>query len=78
MLEGGLHEFGLSPESCYLVGDSLSDLQAARRVGVTSVLVLTGNGRRARKEAEARKLVDKVAGNFTAAARWILAHRGTG
>jgi histidinol-phosphate phosphatase family protein len=78
LLEKGMSEFGLLPARSYLVGDSISDLEAARRVGVTPVLVLTGNGRRSREEARDRGLAEVVVGNFTAAARWILSHRGKG
>jgi D-glycero-D-manno-heptose 1,7-bisphosphate phosphatase len=35
----------LDLERSYLIGDSLRDLQAARAVGVTPILVLTGHGR---------------------------------
>ena len=38
-------ELGIDLASSYLVGDALSDLEAARAAGCTPVLVLTGRGR---------------------------------
>jgi HAD superfamily hydrolase (TIGR01509 family) len=40
-LEGG-HRMGVPPEQCYVVGDAVWDLLAARRAGMLSVGVLTG------------------------------------
>lgn len=37
-------EFNTSVESCYFIGDSLRDLQAARQKACKPILVLTGNG----------------------------------
>jgi D-glycero-D-manno-heptose 1,7-bisphosphate phosphatase len=68
----GLRGRRLSPERCVLVGDTAADMRAARSAGVRGVLVLTGHGRAARDEVERRKLASAVAGNLSAAARWIL------
>lgn len=44
LLEAIEAEFNTSVESCYFIGDSLRDLQAAVRKGCKPVLVKTGNG----------------------------------
>ena len=76
LIRKGLEDFRLSPSRCFLVGDTVADLEAARRAGVTPVLVLTGHGRAARKEAEERGLAEAVVRDMAAAAEWILSRRG--
>jgi D-glycero-D-manno-heptose 1,7-bisphosphate phosphatase len=44
MLREALGHFRLSPSEAVMVGDQLSDLQAARAAGVTPILVRTGKG----------------------------------
>ena len=44
MLFQGAADFGLNLSRCYLVGDKVSDLEAAGSVGCASVLVRTGHG----------------------------------
>lgn len=41
---------GINKEESYMIGDKLSDIQAGRRYGVTSILVGTGYGRQLYKE----------------------------
>ncbi len=45
MLQQAARELGLDLERCWLVGDAVSDLQAARTVGARGILVRTGRGR---------------------------------
>lgn len=67
-------ELGLDPARSYLVGDALTDLQAARAAGARGVLVLTGRGR-----AQAALLAAEpgpswpVVADLGAAVEWILA-----
>lgn len=72
MIRNGLRRFDLDPGNCFLVGDTRSDMEAGRRAGLRTVLVLTGYGRRARREVLRRKLADKITRNLAGAARWIL------
>jgi D-glycero-D-manno-heptose 1,7-bisphosphate phosphatase len=72
MIERGLGELGIARQGSFLVGDTPGDLEAGRRVGLATVLVLTGQGRRARPEVLDRALADHVAGNLSSAARWIV------
>nr|MBP7324017.1 HAD hydrolase-like protein [Deltaproteobacteria bacterium] len=66
--------------SCYLVGDKVSDLEAARAAGVKAVLVLTGFG------VQTRTLLERGAiGGISApvmpdlltAVQWIVRDRET-
>jgi len=75
MIERGLRELGIAREASFLVGDSRADLEAGRRAGVATVLVLTGHGRRSREEVLDLGLADHVAGNLSSAARWIVERR---
>jgi len=75
LVEQGLSELGIARGESFLVGDTPGDLEAGRRGGLATVLVLTGQGRRAREEVLDRSLADHVAGNLGSAARWIVATR---
>lgn len=52
MLEEIAHRFGVSLEGVPLIGDSLRDLQAAAAVGAQPILVLTGKGKKTRKDGD--------------------------
>jgi D-glycero-D-manno-heptose 1,7-bisphosphate phosphatase len=73
MIDRGLRRLGLSGRACYLVGDTAEDLMAGRRRGLTTVLVLTGHGRRHRARVRRERLADAEARDLRAAVRWILA-----
>jgi D-glycero-D-manno-heptose 1,7-bisphosphate phosphatase len=44
MLLDALRRFAIAPERAVMIGDSLRDLQAARRAGVARILVRSGHG----------------------------------
>lgn len=50
LLEEIAHRFGVSLEGVPFIGDSLRDLQAAAAVGAKPILVLTGKGKKTRKD----------------------------
>ena len=75
LIRNGLRDFDLSPSRCFLVGDHGTDLEAGRRAGLSTVHVLTGHGRRHRKDIARRKLADHVARDLGSAAAWILSAR---
>ena len=50
LLEEIAHRFGVSLEGVPVIGDSLRDLQAAVAVGAQPILVLTGKGKKTRKD----------------------------
>ena len=49
MLNMLIEEYGISNENAFAIGDSLRDLEAADRAGVTPLLVRTGNGLKTEK-----------------------------
>jgi histidinol-phosphate phosphatase family protein len=76
MIRRGLRAFGTAAADSFLIGDTASDLEAGRRAGLRTVLVLSGLGRVERGGVARRKLADHVARDLDAAARWILRSRG--
>ena len=75
MLRRGIRAFGIDPSRSFMIGDHATDLEAGKRAGLTTVLVLTGHGRRHRREVVERKLADKICRDAASAARWILEAR---
>jgi D-glycero-D-manno-heptose 1,7-bisphosphate phosphatase len=65
---------GIDLSASYMVGDSVKDLEAGRRAGTTTVLVLTGYGKGELEHQsdgwEVRP--DHVAADLRAAVSWIL------
>lgn len=53
MLLKGAREFGLELERCFVIGDSIVDIQAGNAVGATTILVQTGYGK------ETEKILDR-------------------
>ena len=75
LIRQGLREFSLKPRECFLVGDTITDMEAGRGAGLKTVLVLTGRGRRARGEVQRRKTADKIVRDIGGATVWILEQR---
>jgi D-glycero-D-manno-heptose 1,7-bisphosphate phosphatase len=75
MLWRARDEMGIDLEGSYMVGDRMSDVEAATRAGTTPILVLTGVGRRERESAEAPGAARPahVADDLLGAVEWILA-----
>lgn len=71
LLERAAAETGLPLDRAYVIGDKAGDMEAGRRVGARTVLVLTGYGR---ETVRASCPADVVAPDFGAAAQWILHH----
>ena len=74
MLERARDEMGIDLSASYMVGDSVKDLEAGRRAGTTTVLVLTGYGKGELEHQSDGWSVrpDHVAEDLRAAVRWIL------
>jgi D-glycero-D-manno-heptose 1,7-bisphosphate phosphatase len=70
-------DHGFLLDEAFVVGDKGSDIEAGRRVGCTTILVLTGEGREAAAEATG---ADRIASDLPAAAAVIatLAQEQTG
>jgi D-glycero-D-manno-heptose 1,7-bisphosphate phosphatase len=62
-------ELGFEPQDAVLVGDKGSDIEAGRRLGATTILVLTGEGAEHREAG-----ADHVAADLPAAAAIIAGH----
>jgi len=75
LLERATEEHGLDLGRCFLIGDKASDLEAGRRAGCRTVLVLTGYGAEQRAAIEASTPPDFVARDLLEAVHWILAQR---
>ena len=75
MLERARDEMGIDLAASYMVGDSVKDLEAGRRAGTTTVLVLTGYGKGelAYQSHGWRVKPDHVADDLQDAVSWILA-----
>jgi len=74
ILERARDEMGIDLSASYMVGDTVKDLEAGRRAGATSVLVLTGYGR-GELEYQSRAWTvkpDHVAADLFDAVTWIL------
>jgi D-glycero-D-manno-heptose 1,7-bisphosphate phosphatase len=74
MLLRARDEMGIDLGASYVIGDSIKDVQTAKRVGATAVLVLTGYGRGQVEHQSAEWTVrpDHVAENLLEAVNWIL------
>jgi len=65
-------QLGIRLSGSYLIGDALSDVDAALTVGATPILVLTGRGRVALAASNGRMSPSvQVCEDLLAAARWI-------
>lgn len=75
MILRAVEEHSIDPSRSWLIGDSSTDLQAARSAGVRAILVLTGYGRGEREfRVRERGLApEHVAEDLFDAVEWILA-----
>lgn len=76
LLDRACSDLGLDPARSWMVGDTTLDLELARRAGMKSVLVQTGEAGRDGKYPTARP--DRTAADLTAAADQILASTSDG
>jgi D-glycero-D-manno-heptose 1,7-bisphosphate phosphatase len=67
MVWEAMREHGFDPAAAFVIGDQVCDVQLARRVGATAVLVRTGYGEQARRACTP----DYYAEHLLDAARWI-------
>jgi D-glycero-D-manno-heptose 1,7-bisphosphate phosphatase len=72
MLLQAARELDLDLSRSYSIGDSARDLEAGRRAGCKTVLVLTGSGRRTEANWARAWQPDHVAADLRAAVTWIL------
>lgn len=78
MLKRAAQEHGIDLGRSFAVGDKVSDLEAGRRAGCRTVLVLTGYGAEAQEVFKRGDFQpDFTARDLLEAVRWILAQEGT-
>jgi D,D-heptose 1,7-bisphosphate phosphatase len=70
LLQKAIKDFNIKTDQSFFIGDSLRDLQAARKAGIKFILVLTGYGRKTLKEI-GKKTSTCVASNLFKASQWI-------
>jgi D-glycero-D-manno-heptose 1,7-bisphosphate phosphatase len=73
LLLEAMDRFQLDPTLCYVIGDSLGDLLAARAVGLPYIMVLSGRGLRSLIRPSGWGLpLSWVARDLKTAVRWVL------
>jgi D-glycero-D-manno-heptose 1,7-bisphosphate phosphatase len=75
MLLRAARELGLSLPESAMIGDKLSDLEAGRRAGCATALVLSGQGREALRRIKSRSsagVADVICSCFPRAVDWCL------
>lgn len=73
LVNKAVRRFRINPRHSFVIGDKMSDIGLARRVGSRAVLLLTGHGRKEWTQMRrGRVTVDYVAQRFSQAANWIL------
>ncbi len=77
MLLRAARDHGIDARRAFVVGDKASDLDAGRRVGCRTVLVLTGYGEQARETLhDAGFEPDHISAHLHDAVKWILREEG--
>lgn len=74
MIDQALAQFDLDIFQSYVVGDRLLDMELARNIGATGVMVLTGYGAGEVDQARERNRPAFVAADILEAVNWILSH----
>lgn len=72
MLRRAAADLGLDLEQSFVVGDKLTDIEAAHAAGARGVLVRTGYGRKEETLASGRVQPDAIVDNLMGAVSWIL------
>jgi len=77
MLKQAAEEYRIDLQRSFVVGDKVSDLDAGRRAGCRTVLVLTGHGMGARQAFKGCNFQpDYIGKDLLDAVKWILAQQG--
>ena len=73
MLEQSAKDYNLDLSSSFMIGDQLSDIEAGKRAGCRTILVLTGYGQNLVNRVNRKQLnVDYIAGDLNDAVAWLL------
>lgn len=76
MLLQAAREHALDLSASYLVGDALSDIEAAEAAGATGVLVRTGRGERQAALVDPSRTL-RIEADLAAAVEWILSQKAS-
>ena len=68
MIKDAAKEFDIDLSRSFMIGDKKIDIEMSHNAGCKSILVLTGNGNKARKESKP----DFIAKDLLDAAKWII------
>ena len=68
LVEDAAKDFKIDVEKSFMIGDKKIDIEMGKNAGCRTILVLTGNGMKAKDEIKA----DYVAEDLIEAAKWIL------
>ncbi len=78
MLYHAAHDLGLDLGRCFMVGDTIGDIQAGISAGCQTVLVLSGYGKIHQAQLGASRItVDFIAADLSRAVTWILGTLGS-
>ncbi|MDI6788080.1 MAG: HAD-IIIA family hydrolase, partial [Planctomycetota bacterium] len=69
MVQKAVRDFNIDPKRSFFIGDSLRDLECARKTGVRFILVLTGVGKKTLKELSQKHSF--IAGNLLKASKLV-------
>ncbi len=73
MLQKAIHDHQIDPALSFMIGDKLTDIEAAKRINLKAFLVRTGYGQKEEKEiSEKMHTPDKIFDNLGQAVDWIL------
>lgn len=85
LLRKAMRDFNIEPSQSFFIGDSLRDMQAAKKAGIKFILVLTGYGKKTLREISKKVPVrnrpsvtsGQVAANLLKASQWIISQLPT-
>lgn len=72
LLRQASQDFGINLKKTFIIGDSLRDLEAGKKVGARTILVLTGQGRKTLSKNKNLSVIDHISPNLFTAAQWII------
>jgi len=74
MLLTAKREMGIDLKESFVIGDSMRDIEAGKKVGTRTILVLTGYGKGTKSSLKTgqQRLIDYITPNLLTAAKWIL------
>jgi len=73
LFEQAAHDFEFVPEETYFIGDKISDIQAGKRFGLKTVMVMTGHGSLQKDKIDETSTPDHIADDLMGAVQHILA-----